>query len=133
MKFRNKNILVKIQSALDTDPTADGSNAAVTENLSWTPYAGDRITRDRDRAFFGANSQVNVSPRTEFSFDVELGQAAAAGTAPAFGDLLRACGFSETIDAGVDVEYNPVSDGQEVCAVYFVDNETQQASRLFVN
>jgi hypothetical protein len=130
MKFNNKMILAKLQPTVDTDPTPDGSNACVTEELSWTYYAGNDITRNRDRSYFGANSITKVVPHAEFGFNVELSQVAAAGDAPAFGLFLRACGFAETIDAGVDVEYTPVSTGQEMVAVYFVDDEEQEQKSL---
>lgn len=126
MKFDNKTILVKHQPTVDVDPTPAGSNAADSENLSWTYYAGNIITKNKDKPHFGANEKVNVSPRTEFSLDVELSQATAAGTVPAFGPLLRACAMSETIDIGVDVRYAPVSSGEERCAVYFIDDNAQE-------
>ena len=43
-------------------------------------------------------------------FDVELKGSGTAGTAPEFGDLIRACGFLETIVAGTSVTYTPASD-----------------------
>lgn len=122
MKFNNKMILAKIQPVVDVDPTPTGSDACITEDLQWTYYAGNDITRNRDRSYFGANSKIKVVPHAEFSFSVELAQVAAAGDAPAFSKFLRACGFSETIDPGVDVTYAPVSSGQEMIAVYYIDD-----------
>jgi hypothetical protein len=43
------------------------------------------------------------------SFAVELAGSGAAGTAPQYGDCLRACAFSETVSAGVSVTYAPIS------------------------
>lgn len=130
MKFDNKMILAKTQPTVDVDPTATGSEACVTEDLDWTYYAGNDITRNRDRSYFGADSKVKVVPHAEFGFNVELSQVASAGDAPAFGPLLRACGFSETIDVGVDVEYAPVSTGFEMVAVYFIDDDEQEQKSL---
>jgi hypothetical protein len=130
MNFNNKMILAKLQPTVDTDPTPDGANACVTEDLDWTYYAGNDITRNRDRGYFGANSITKVVPHTEFGFSVELAQVAAAGDAPAFGPLLRACGFAETIDVGIDVEYTPVSDSFEMVTVYFIDDEEQEQKSL---
>jgi hypothetical protein len=42
-------------------------------------------------------------------FAVELAGSGTAGTAPAWGPLMKACGFSETVSAGVSVTYAPVS------------------------
>jgi len=130
MKYNNKMIMAKLQPTVDTDPLPDGASACVTEDLDWTYYAGNDIERNRDRSYFGANSKTKVVPHTEFGFNVELSQAAAAGTAPSFGHLLRSCGFSETIDAAVDVVYAPVSTGQEMIAVYFVDDNEQEQKSL---
>jgi hypothetical protein len=44
-------------------------------------------------------------------FDVELKGSGTAGTAPALGDLLQACGFSETVVAETSVTYLPDSSG----------------------
>jgi hypothetical protein len=42
-------------------------------------------------------------------FDVELKGSGTAGTAPALGKLLKACGFGETVSAGTSVTYKPAS------------------------
>jgi len=129
MKFDNKMILGKMQPDPDVDPVPDGSNAVVSENLEWTPYAGNRITKRKDRGFFGANKEINAVPHVEFGFEVEFAQASAAGTPPAFGPWLRACGFSEVIDVG-DVTYAPVSESFEEIAVYFLDDEEVEQKAL---
>jgi len=55
-------------------------------------------------------SAVPGSRFGEIEFDVELKGSGAAGTPPEFGDLLKACGFQETIAAGTSVTYTPASD-----------------------
>lgn len=43
------------------------------------------------------------------TFKCEVKGSGTAGTAPAFGKLLRACGFGETVNAGTSVIYAPIS------------------------
>jgi hypothetical protein len=50
---------------------------------------------------------------------VELVGSGTAGTAPAWGVLMRACGVAETVTALTDVEYTPVSDNHESASLYF--------------
>jgi hypothetical protein len=57
---------------------------------------------------------------------VALAGAGAAGDVPGYGPLLRACGFAETINAGTDVEYDPVSGSFESVTIYYErDGERQ--------
>ena len=44
------------------------------------------------------------------------------GDAPAWGPLLRACGFAEVITAGVRVDYVPISTGFESATIYWYDD-----------
>jgi hypothetical protein len=59
-----------------------------------------------------ANKRVSVT------FDVELAGSGAAGTAPAFGPLLKSCGLSETTSSGVSVTYAPVSSSFSSATIY---------------
>ena len=45
--------------------------------------------------------------RVEVTFEVEMAGSGTAGTAPAFGPLLKACGNSETIVTDTSVTYAP--------------------------
>ena len=56
----------------------------------------------RDR-FLGASEQLLANTRVECTFSVELAGSGAAGTAPRYGDAIKACGFSETIASGTSV------------------------------
>ena len=60
------------------------------------------------RAYFGNSEQLPAGIHSELDFEVELAGSGAAGTAPAWGPLIRACGMSETITAATDVKYAPV-------------------------
>jgi len=118
MKFASKFLLAKIQPTAGTDPDPDGSNSIETSDLTFNPYGGPTADFNQDRLTLGASKQINTSPENTASFNVQFSGSGTVGTPPAYGPLLRACGLSETIDAGVSVTYAPVSTGFEMVALY---------------
>lgn len=113
MKFKAKTLFAKIETIYNTDATPGATDAVATKNLTINPYTGNTISRDLDRPGLGNQETINTNPYVEISFDVEIAGAGTAGDAPAYGPMLRACGLSETIDDGIDVQYAPVSSGYE--------------------
>lgn len=116
---KQRAILVKIQPSADTDPVpAANTNFIRCGNITTTPF--DANVGDRQRAYpnFGANAKAVMAANMKQQFDVELAGAGAAGTAPAYGPLLRGCGLAETISAGVKVQYDPVSAAFEMVTIY---------------
>jgi hypothetical protein len=63
-----------------------------------------------------------TTTKSSVKFGVEVAGAGAAGTAPAYADLLRACGLAQTISAGVKVEYKPISAAFESTTIYGHDD-----------
>lgn len=103
-----------------------GSKKETTEGTANAPLAADcnllvedvRYEADVDQ--FERNPiSSDLSPypsvagkrKAKLTFKVELKGAGAAGTAPAVGKLIKACGFSETIVASTSVTYLPLSVG----------------------
>ena len=119
MEFNQRVAAFKIETVVGTDALPDGSNAMLVRNLQFTPLEADEIKRDFAKAHLGNNEIGYTNLRSTLSFEVELAGSGAAGTAPAYGPLLRACGFQEVIDPGVDVTYSPVSDAFEAGTMYF--------------
>lgn len=108
--FRNVTVLANVETSEGVAETLTGAtHAMLTKGTSPVPYNGSRVSRDLDRATLGAQSEINTGPYMTASFAVELAGSGTAGTAPKWGPLLRACGFSETISAGVSVTYAPAS------------------------
>ena len=127
MLSKKKTIALKIEPIYGTDSGPTGAEAVLTSGLTVTPYEGARVSRDVDRPQLGNSEEINTGPYVTVTFDVELAGAGTAGNVPAWGSLLRACAFSETIDAGVDVRYLPVSDGFESATIYYLlDGELQK-------
>ena len=127
MKTRKRYILAKVESTYGTDPTPTASlNAILTTGLQRTIYAGDTVERNLDRATLGADEQLNVGPFAQVTFGVELAGSGTAGTAPAWGPLLRACGFDEVITVSTSVEYSPVSDAYDSVTIYYDQDGERQ-------
>lgn len=125
---RNQILLAKIESTYGTDPTpVEGSNAIVIKNLQRTIYDGNRIQRDLVKPYMGNDHSINTAPFITVTFDVELAGASAAGVAPQYGELLRACALDETIVADTSVTYAPISTAMESLTLYYnYDGEMQK-------
>lgn len=117
---RKKIVLAKIETTYGTDPTPTGAaNAILVRNLSLTPQDADFVDRNLIRPYLGRSQQIPAGIRAMLEFEIELAGAGTAGTAPGWGVLMRACGHSETVSAGVSVTYAPVSSGFESATLYF--------------
>lgn len=120
---RNTAILAKIETTygVDSVPTG-GANAMLISNQQVNPLVANNVDRAVVRPFLGGSEQLVGTRYKEVSFDVELVGASAVGTAPAWGPLLRACGFAETVTASTRVDYLPISAGWESISLYYYDD-----------
>lgn len=117
---RKRLILAKTETTYGTDPTPTGAaNAILVRNLEITPLQADTVTRDLIRPYLGNSDQLLAQTRVEVTFEVELAGSGAAGTAPAYGAVLKACGLSETVVATTSVTYAPVSASFSSVTLYF--------------
>lgn len=71
-----------------------------TVGLDVTPLDADWLTLEQDRSTLGARPQVAGSLRARARFGCHLAASGDADEAPAWGPLLRACGFAEAATAG---------------------------------
>lgn len=116
---RKRVILAKTETTYGTDSTPTGAaNAILVRNLEVTPLEAEVVSRDLVRPYLGSSEQILASTQVQVSFEVELQGSGTAGSAPAYGPLLRACGLSETITAGTKVDYKPVSGSFESVSIY---------------
>ena len=106
---RKRVILIEAESSYGTDPGMATSTVVLVRDLSITPQSSDVVNRDVVRPFLGASEQLLANTRVECTFSVELAGSGTAGTAPRYGDALKACGFSESIVSNTSVTYAPVS------------------------
>lgn len=120
--IRNTAILAKIEATYNVDPTPTGAaNAMLVSNLSISPLNATNVGRDLVRNYFGGSEQLVGVRNVQCSFDVELAGAGAAGTAPAFGPLLRACGMAEALTVSNRADYTPISSAFESNSIYVDD------------
>lgn len=117
---RKRTILAKIETTYGTDPTPTGSaNAILVRNLNITPLNAENVSRDLVRPYLGASEQLIASSYVGIDFEVEMAGSGTAGTAPAYGPLLQACGMSETVVAVTSVTYAPVSSSFKSVTLYY--------------
>lgn len=121
--IRNTALLAKIESAYGTDSVPVGtSNSMLISAVEINPLNAQNVPRDLVRGFMGGSEQLVGSAYVECSFTVEMSGSGTAGVAPAWGPLLRGCGFAETISTGARVDYTPISSGFESLSLYYYDD-----------
>lgn len=119
---RNTAILAKIEATYGLDAAPTGAlNALLVSDASFD-ISYNNVERNNLKGFFGADEQLAGTRFVDLSFSVEISGSGAAGTAPAYGVLLRACGMAETITAAARVEYNPISTAQQSITIYYHDD-----------
>ena len=124
----SKLLLAKLELSYGTDPTPDNSSAIETMDLEQERYAGDRVERSVDHHTLGGKEQTNVLPHTNTSFNVPFAGSGVAGTPPLWGEIMRACGFDETVNAAVDVVYQLAANADDLSncdSVAFYDYRSQ--------
>jgi hypothetical protein len=95
-----------------TEGTAIALAGADANNLIMEPkFEADVPMYKRDflNNSLSPQKQIATTRLGRLSFKCEVKGSGTAGTAPAFGKLLRACGLGETVNAGTNVIYAPIS------------------------
>lgn len=126
IKFKSKALLAKVEATygVDAAPTA-AANAILAMNVEISPMEGEDVSRDIERAAFGAEPMIPVGVHSKLTFDVELVGSGTLGAAPAWGPLMRMCAVAQTITAGTKVEYAPITGGEESGSIYFMIGATR--------
>ena len=117
--YRKRTVLIKAESTYGTDSVPTGAEACQVRNLEITPAESDILSRDLVRPYLGASPQLIANTRVTVTFEVEYSGSGTAGTAPRYGALLKACGFSETVVASTSVTYAPVSASFGSVSIYY--------------
>ena len=98
--MRNAVLTAKIETTEGTDASPTGtSNAILVSDMSINPLEGSEVSLAYIRPYFGASPSIRVQDYVTCSFTIDVAGAGTAGTAPAYGPLLRACGFAQTLTA----------------------------------
>lgn len=120
---RNTAILAKIETTYGTDAVPEGAeDALLISNQTINVLNAQNVDRAIIRQYLGNSEQLVGTHYKEVSFDVEFVGSGAKGVAPAWGPLIRACGFAEVVTALTRVDYTPVSDGFESLTFYYFDD-----------
>jgi hypothetical protein len=129
-KMRNTAILAKIETTYGTDAAPTGvADALLVSNPTPPKYTYNTADRNLVRTFMGASEQLAGTRYVTLDFEVEVSGSGTAGTAPAWGKLLRACAMAETVTAAQRVEYNPISTVVDSLTIhYFLDGVLHRAT-----
>lgn len=112
-------LLAKPQTAAGTEAApAAATDAILLRNVTATPLTTETVERALLRPYLGNSGQIVTTVYAQIEGEVELAGSGAAGTAPAWGPLLRGCGFAEVIEAA-SVTYTPVSDDFEMLTLHY--------------
>ena len=126
----NRTLLTaKIETVEGTDPTpVVTTDVIVTTEPKIEPLFVER-ERKVIRTGFGKSPGIIIGEGVKVSFQTEMLGSGAAGTAPHFGALLRACNLTQTISAGVSVTYAPNSSllGESVTIYFYKDGKLHKA------
>ena len=116
-------ILQKVESTYGTDsvPVA-GTDALMVHNLRIDPLKKAYAPRNPVLPFFGNQGLVVAASWAEISFDIEMAGSGTAGTAPKYAVALKSCGMAETVNAGTDVQYDPITTGISSSSIYYYES-----------
>ena len=103
---RKRLLLVKLESAYKTDASpSSGADAILCANLDgFQPMAGETVTRNIVRAYFGNGETYQATTYGTATFTVELAGTSGAPTStnlPQYDALLKACGFTTAVTSSV--------------------------------
>jgi hypothetical protein len=120
LRTSQRLLLAKLESSYGTDPTPSGSaNAILVRSLEISPFQSDVVERELIRGYMGNYETLHANQRVEVTFEVEMVGSGAAGTAPAWGPIMKACGNSETVASSTSVTYAPVSSSFSSVTLYY--------------
>jgi hypothetical protein len=121
IKWKSKIVLAKMETTYGVDPTPTGAaNAMLLTDVTLQPMEGEDVSRNLDLPYLCAQEQFPTALRVVLTASFELVGSGTAGTAPAWGPLLRMTSAAEVLTVGSKVEYTPISDAAESGAIYFV-------------
>jgi hypothetical protein len=107
---RNSRLQIKLESEYGVNPGSWANTDAIL--LRGVPdFSIDReyVNLDRLRGYLGGSRQLVAWRSANIRYETELAPSGTAGTAPAWGKLLRIAGFAEAVTSETLVAYTPVS------------------------
>jgi hypothetical protein len=117
IRYERMAALAAVETSYGVDPTP--AAALWMKNVTIDPMQGSMVDVGTLRPGMGGLVQAFFGRNVNLKGKFLLGAAGAAGTAPAWGPIARACAHSETIVAATKVDYAPIDGGFESAAIYF--------------
>ena len=101
--------LIKIETVKGTDSVPVVGTNAIRIKSGKILASADVLTRSTVKQTMGNIAHLIGKQTLQLELEVELKPSGAAGTAPEYGPLLRACGMLETLVAVTSAAYEPLS------------------------
>lgn len=117
-----KLLLAKNEAVKGTDIVPVPANDAVRVLSAEISVTADSIERPVVKPTMGMLAHLIGKKTVQLTVECELRGSGAAGTAPDFGPLLRACGVDETISPATSVTYDPLTGSHEACSIYWYED-----------
>jgi hypothetical protein len=125
MLFNQKQLtLAKVESTPGTDASPTKTDDAILTGPVEISIDHQQLDRMAVRQSIAAIKMTIGRSMATLTIPVELKGSGAAGTAPEMAPLLQACGYKETVSAGVSVGYKPSStatDHKTLTIYFYVD------------
>lgn len=119
-RWKKVAALLKPETVYGTDSVPTGlANFIQLSDAAFTPLAGDEEARNLLQPKLGHQGVSLTGEYGQFDFSVEIAGSGVAGTAPAWGPLVRASGFAEVITAATDVQYDLIHDNFDSATIYY--------------
>ena len=99
LRTRNAVLLAEIEATEGQDASPSASTDAILVENSQPNFNPNLIETDEVTSSLDGAGPIVGGMSAEFSFDVLLKGSGTAGAVPEFGDLIKACGWAETITA----------------------------------
>ncbi|MEO5626924.1 MAG: phage tail tube protein [Dokdonella sp.] len=119
MRMRKVTLFAATETVYGTAIALTAADAMRTHEFKCTPFMATVIERKLDGQAYGNTGSIHSGAHLEMEFDVEMSGSGAAGTAPKYGRLLKACQMAETIVATTSVTYAPASSGTDSLTMYY--------------
>ena len=130
LKSKKVVLLAKLETTYGTDAVPTGAaNAILVVNPKLTAITMQAAARNVARPYFSNDGKIIAGKHAQLTFDVEIAGAGAAGDAPQWGLLMKACAMAETLNAGVSAVYSPVSSGEQSITLYYCVDGIQHSLR----
>lgn len=126
LKFRKKVLLLKLESNYGVDPTpTEVANAVLASNVNIQPLVADMITRGNIRPTLGGETQLHIGKRVTLDFMVEMAGSGVNTTPPAYGPIMEAAAWLQTVGASY-VDYTLKSSTEKSATAYFWQDGIRQ-------